>query len=83
MAEEKINSETLEKIVEEITREVLKRILAEGIDVSLPRSIICKQDHQCSGDYNCPKFYKCLGQKHSCTGVFSCSDVHTWKYSQV
>lgn len=77
MAEEKISSDNLEIIVEEITREVLKRLSCEGIDI-LEKT--CGKDHACTGDmYTCPKSYTCLGKKHSCTGLFECSKIHKWE----
>lgn len=78
MDEDKISSDNLEIIVEEITREVLKRICREGVDISLERK--CGKDYACTGDmYTCPKSYTCLGKKHSCTGVFECSVIHKWE----
>lgn len=81
MAQEKIPSDNLEIIVEEITREVLKRICREGIDICLERK--CGKDYACTGDmYTCPKSYTCLGKKHSCTGLFECSVIHKWESSE-
>jgi hypothetical protein len=81
MAEEKINSEKLEEIIEEITREVLERVLIEGVDIIFKTK--CKKNYKCTGDeYTCLDSYKCLGQRHSCTGIFTCSDVHKWKFIQ-
>lgn len=77
MAEEKISSDNLEIIVEEITREVLKRIRREGIDILEKK---CGKDYACTGDmYTCTKSYTCLGRKHACTGVFECSVIHKWE----
>jgi hypothetical protein len=81
MTEERIKSETLESLVEEITKEVVKRIAIRGdlgIDLSL--------GYYCTGaGYTCGGRihgrYSCKGmQIHGCTGIFTCVDIFIHDY---
>lgn len=73
MTEEKISSETIEIIVEEITKAILERLSTGELEIGL--------GYHCTGKgYICRSSYTCTStRKHSCTGEFECSDVHYWK----
>jgi|WetSurMetagenome_2_1015567.scaffolds.fasta_scaffold394718_1 hypothetical protein len=78
MAEEKIAPETIEIIVEEITKEVLKRLSIEGLDIDLGFG------YQCTGlGYTCGSkgkgTYTCTAtDDHGCKGNFTCANIHNW-----
>jgi hypothetical protein len=75
MIGKEISSETLELIVEEITRSILERLSNEEIETEL--------GYHCTGTgYICGKKYKCIGKEHECTGIFTCSSIHEWKHTR-
>jgi hypothetical protein len=71
--------ETLESLVEIITRKVLDRLSSEGINIAQALKCPHSQNYNCTGDYKCSSSYKCVGSKHGCSGVFDCSNIHKWK----
>ena len=78
MTSVRITSEDLEILVEEITKEVIKRISTGdlGIDLNLGynctgKGYTCGTDGK--GSYTCK-----TDKEHSCPGIFVCANIHNW-----
>jgi len=78
MTEERIESEDLEILVEEITKEIIKRISTGELDIDLSLGYNCTgKGYTCGsegkGSYTCK-----TDKEHSCPGIFACANIHNW-----
>ncbi|WP_250986132.1 hypothetical protein [Methanoculleus oceani] len=78
MVDGEMSSGIRELIVEEITRAVLERLPAEGLERLAGEFELF--EYNCTGSgFTCGQRYVCNAKGHSCKGVFDCMQSFVWR----